>query len=69
MNLDCIEYTYNYFIREVNNDLNWYNMENVTIKFKYKILEDYTFTYIDKNLVKNPYGRCGKKHKIWFNKP
>ena len=37
---------------------------NVTIKFKYKILEDYTFTYIDKNLVKNPYGRCGKKHKI-----
>ena len=42
---------------------------NVTIKFKYKILEDYTFTYIDKNLVKNPYGRCGKKHKIWFNKP
>ena len=34
---------------------------NVTIKFKYKILEDYTFTYIDKNLVKNPYGRCGKK--------
>lgn len=42
---------------------------NVTIKFKYKILEDYTFTYIDKNPVKNPYGRCGKKHKIWFNKP
>ena len=37
---------------------------NVTIKFKYKILEDYTFTYIDKNPVKNPYGRCGKKHKI-----
>ena len=37
---------------------------NVTIKFKYKILEDYTFTYIDKNLVKNPYGRCGKKYKI-----
>ena len=37
---------------------------NVTIKFKYKILEDYTFTYIVKNLVKNPYGRCGKKHKI-----
>lgn len=34
--------------------------KNVTIKFKYKILEDYTFTYIDKN----PYGRCGKKHKI-----
>ena len=36
---------------------------NVTIKFKYKILEDYTFTYIDKNLVKNPYGRCGKNIK------
>ena len=34
---------------------------NVTIKFKYKILEDYTFTYIDKNPVRNPYGRCGKK--------
>lgn len=34
---------------------------NVTIKFKYKILEDYTFTYVDKNPIRNPYGRCGKK--------
>lgn len=34
---------------------------NITIKFKYKILEDYTFKYIDKNPIRNPYGRCGKK--------
>lgn len=34
---------------------------NITIKFKYKILDDYTFKYIDKNPIRNPYGRCGKK--------
>ncbi len=33
---------------------------NITIKFKYKILEDYTFKYINKNLIRNPYGRYGK---------
>ena len=33
---------------------------NITIKFKYKILEDYTFKYVDKNPIRNPYGRCGK---------
>ena len=37
---------------------------NITIKFKYKILDDYTFKYIDKNPIRNPYGRCGKKSKI-----
>ena len=37
---------------------------NITIKFKYKILEDYTFKYVDKNPIRNPYGRCGKKSKI-----
>ena len=37
---------------------------NITIKFKYKILEDYTFKYVDKNLIRNLYGRCGKKSKI-----
>lgn len=34
---------------------------NITIKFKYKILDDYTFKYIDNNPIRNPYGRCGKK--------
>ena len=33
---------------------------NITIKFKYKILEDYTFKYVGKNPIRNPYGRCGK---------
>ena len=33
---------------------------NITIKFKYKILDDYTFKYVDKNLIRNPYGRSGK---------
>ena len=33
---------------------------NITIKLKYKILEDYTFKYVDKNPIRNPYGRCGK---------
>jgi DNA invertase Pin-like site-specific DNA recombinase len=33
---------------------------NITIKFKYNILDDYTFTYVDKNIVRNPYGRYGK---------
>lgn len=33
---------------------------NITIKFKYKILEDYTFKYIDKNPIRNPYGRKEK---------
>ena len=27
---------------------------NITIKFKYKILDDYTYKYIDKNLIRNP---------------
>ena len=36
---------------------------NITIKFKYKILEDYTFKYVDKNLIRNPYGRYSKQNK------
>ena len=34
---------------------------NITIEFKYKILDDYTFTYVDKNPIRNLYGRCGKQ--------
>ena len=34
---------------------------NITIKFKYKIFDDYSFKYVDKNPIRNPYGRCGKK--------
>ena len=30
-------------------------------KEKYiSVLEDYTFKYVDKNPIRNPYGRCGK---------
>ena len=33
---------------------------NITIKFKYKILEDYTFKYVDKKTVMKSYGKYGK---------
>ena len=35
---------------------------NIIIKFKYDILNEYVFKYIDKNKVRNPYGRYGKKN-------
>ena len=36
---------------------------NITIKLKYKILDDYIFKYVDKNPIRNPYGRYGKQTK------
>ena len=33
---------------------------NITIKFRYDILDTYTFKYVD-NRVHNPYGRKGKQ--------
>ena len=34
---------------------------NITIKFKYNVLDDYTFQYVDKNKIRNPYVKNGKK--------
>lgn len=33
---------------------------NITFKFKFNIIDDYTFTYININKPRNPYGRKGK---------
>ena len=33
--------------------------KNITIKFKYDIIDTYTFKYVD-NRVRNPYGKKGK---------
>ena len=34
---------------------------NITIKFRYNILNDISFKYEETNKVRNPYGRHGKK--------
>lgn len=34
----------------------------VTIKFKYNLLEQYSFQYVEDNSVRNPYGRKGKNN-------
>lgn len=38
--------------------------KNITIKFRYNILNDLSFRYEEINKVRNPYGRYGKKSKI-----
>ena len=37
---------------------------NITVKFKYDVIPQIEFTYIEENKVRNPYGRKGKKTKI-----
>ena len=34
---------------------------NITIKFKYDVIPQIDFTYVEENKVRNPYGRIGKK--------
>ena len=34
---------------------------NITIKFKYDVIPQIDFTYVEENKVRNPYGRCGKQ--------
>lgn len=33
---------------------------NITIKFKYDIISQIDFVYVEENKVRNPYGRAGK---------
>ena len=37
---------------------------NINIKFKYDILDEFSFKYENPNKPRNPYGRNGKKNKI-----
>ncbi len=36
---------------------------NISIKFKYDVIPQIEFTYLENNRVRNPYGRAGKKTK------
>ena len=37
---------------------------NINIKFKYDILDEFSFKYENPNKPRNPYGRNGKNEKI-----
>ena len=47
-------------IERINVDEN----RNINIKFKYDILDEFSFKYENSNKPRNPYGRNGKKDKI-----
>ena len=34
---------------------------NITIKYKYDVVQEVTFKYENRNLARNPYGRKGKE--------